>query len=133
MPANTQESAAYYAMPVKNIAQMYGMTFDDMKELLGFDDSVTEDTAWGKAEGEVTLEKYIGEDNFDAFKERYGFGDEITLETKWKEVRKTVDLDSKKAYEEQNAAAEDEETFNEEEEVLEDAEEEIEEETEDAE
>ena len=104
MPANTQESAAYYMMPVKSIARMYGMTFDDMKELLGFGDDITEDTEWGVAEGEVTLEKYIGEDNLDEFKEKYGFGDEITLETKWKEVRKTVDLTSKKEYEEEKAA-----------------------------
>lgn len=106
MPANTQESAAYYMMPVKNIARMYGMSFDDMKELLGFGDDITEDTAWGVAEGEVTLEKYIGEDNLDEFKEKYGFGDEITLETKWKEVRKTVDLESKRAYDEEKAAEE---------------------------
>lgn len=125
MPGNTQESAAYYMMPVKSIAQMYGMTFEDIKELLGLGDDITEDTAWGVAEGEVTLEKYIGSDGFEAFKEKYGLGDEITLETKWKEVRKTVDLEAKKAYEEQHA------TDNEEEAVSEDvAEEEVEEEVE---
>ncbi|MBR4720928.1 MAG: hypothetical protein IK057_04120 [Clostridia bacterium] len=129
MPGNTQESAAYYTMPVSSIANMYGMSFDDLKELLGFGDDVTEDTAWGKAEGEITLEKYIGEDNFEEFKEKYGFGDEVTLETKWKEVRKTVDLEAKKAYEERNAANTEEEADSEEtaaEEEVEEVEEEAE-------
>lgn len=133
MPANTQESAAYYAMPVKSIAQMYGMDFNGLKELLGFGDEITEDTPWGIAEGEVTLEKYIGEESLGTFKEQYGLGDEITLETKWKEVRNIVDKESKKKYDEQKAEQEQEEekvdeTAAETEEV-----EETEEETEDAE
>ncbi len=106
MPGNTQESAAYYSMPVKTVAQMYGMSFEDIKELLGMGEDITEDTPWGVAEGEVTIEKYIGADNLDSFKEEYGFGDEVTLETKWKEVRNTVDNKSKQNYEEQNAAKE---------------------------
>jgi len=106
MPKNTQESAAYYAMPVKAIAQMYGMDFATLKEMLGFGDDVTEDTEWGLAEGEVTVGKYVGEENFEEFKSEYGFGDEVTLETKWKEVRKAVDTASKKKYEEQKAEAE---------------------------
>ena len=123
MPANTQESAAYYMMPVKSIAAMYGMTFEDMKAMLDFGDDVTEDTVWGKAEGEVTLEKYIGEDNFEDFKEKYGFGDEITLETKWKEVRKTVDLESKRLYDEQKATEEEEDDWEGDEEAFEEEEE----------
>lgn len=103
MPGNTQESAAYYNMPVKMVAQMYGMGFEDLKALLGIEEGITEDTPWGEAEGEVTLEKYIGADSLDSFKEEYGFGDEITGETKWKEVRNTVDNASKKKYEEQKA------------------------------
>ena len=130
MPGNTKESAAYYMMPVKSIAQMYGMGLEDIKELLGLSDDVTEDTPWGIAEGEVTIEKYIGADNFDSFKEEYGFGDEITLETKWKEVRNTVDKEARRKYEEQKAEqeAETDETAAETEEETEEAEE-----TEDAE
>ena len=131
MPGNTQESAAYYSMPVRTIAQMYGMTYEDLKALLGLGDEVNEDTTWGEAEGEVTLEKYIGEEGFEAFKEKYGFGDEITLETKWKEVRKTVDLEAKKTYDERNAANQEEETASEE--VAEEAVEEEAEPAEDAE
>ncbi len=108
MPANTQESAAYYSMPAKTVAQMYGMDFSGLKELLGLGDEITEDTPWGIAEGEVTLEKYIGADSLDTFKEQYGLGDEVTLETKWKEVRNIVDSESKKKYDEQKAEQEEE-------------------------
>ncbi len=101
MKASTKESAAYYMMPVKTVAAMYGMDFATMKEMLGFGDEITEDTPWGIAEGETTLEKYVGKDNFEDFKKEYGFGEEVTLETKWKEVRKTVDKASRKKYKEQ--------------------------------
>jgi len=91
MPADTTESAAYYTIPVKIMAQMYGMDYETMKETLNFPDYVTEDTPWGDAEGEVTLEYYIGIENIQDFKDVYFFGDEITADTKWKEVRYTVD------------------------------------------
>jgi len=104
MPADTTESAAYYNIPVKVMAQMFGMDYATMKETLHFPETVTEDTTWGEAEGEVLLKDYVGEDNLDAFKEQYGFGDEVTLETKWKEVRYEVDMAQKVAREEQEKA-----------------------------
>lgn len=131
MPGNTQETAAYYSMPIKMIADMYGLGFEGLKELLGLGDEITEDTPWGIAEGEVTIEKYIGEEGFDKFKEQYGFGDEITLETKWKEVRNIVDKENKKRYDEQKA--EQEAPQEEVEETSAETEEPVEEETEDAE
>ncbi len=95
MPGNTYESAALYNMPVKNIAQMYGMTFDDMKTMFKWGDDITEDTAWGIAEGEIKVADYVGEENVDDFKQQYGFGDEVTGETQWKEIRNTLDQKSR--------------------------------------
>lgn len=95
MPGNTYESAAMYNIPVKNIAQMYGMTFDDMKTMFKWGDDITEDTAWGIAEGEVKVADYVGEENVDDFKQQYGFGDEVTGETLWKEIRNTIDQQSR--------------------------------------
>lgn len=104
MPADTIESAAYYTIPVKNIAQMYGMDFESLKEKLQFPDTITEDSTWGEAEGEVTLANYIGEDNLEEFKQQYGLGDNVTGETKWKEIRNTVDEKQKAQREEQEKA-----------------------------
>lgn len=95
MPGNTYESAALYNMPVKNIAQMYGMTFDDMKTMFKWGDDITEDTTWGIAEGEIKVSDYVGEENIDDFKQQYGFGDEVTGETQWKEIRNTLDQKSR--------------------------------------
>lgn len=105
MPESTYESVAYYMIPASKVAEMYGMDFASLKEMLGWDDSITEETPWGEAEGETTLSKYIGEGNLSAFKEEYGFGDEVTAETKWKEIRNTVDQYTK----EERIAAEKEE------------------------
>lgn len=95
MPGNTSESAAYYNIPVRKIAEMYGMDFAQMKEMFGFDESITEDTTWGVAEGEITVANYVGEENIDQFKQQYEFGDEVTGETKWKEIRNVLDQKSR--------------------------------------
>ena len=91
MPEDTQESAAYYNIPTKKIAEMYGMEVSDLKELLGLGDDVTDDTPWGVAEGKATLGKYIGEDRLEDFKKEYDLGDDVTADTLWGEVRNKVD------------------------------------------
>lgn len=117
MPSNTYESVAYYMIPVKRIAEMYGMDFATMKSVLPFPDSVTEDTPWGEAEGEITVGAYIGEDNLDTFRETYGLPETVTAETKWKEIRNTVDEVQKKQREEAAAQDVDADTDAEEEET----------------
>ena len=91
MPEDTEEAAAYYNIPVKYIAQMYGMDVEGLKSMLGLGDDVTEETPWGEAEGKSPLSKYIGEDNLEAFKAEYGLGDEVTADTLWGEIRNIVD------------------------------------------
>lgn len=91
MPGDTEEAAAYYNIPVKYIAQMYGMDTESLKGMLGLGDDVTEDTPWGEAEGKSPLSKYVGEENLEAFKAEYGLGDEITGETLWGEIRNIID------------------------------------------
>lgn len=114
MPANTSESAAYYTIPCSKMAEMYGMDFETLKSTLEFPDTITEDTTWGEAEGEVRLSVYVGEDNLDSFKEQYNLGDEVTGDTQWKEIRNTVDeyarqqrLESEKAAKEAESSSAD--------------------------
>ena len=97
MPGSTFESAAYYNIPCSKIAEMYGMDFATLKEMLKLGDDITEDTTWGVAEGETTVGSYVGEDNLDEFKKQYGFGDEVTAETKMKEIRNAMDQQSRDA------------------------------------
>ncbi len=109
MKGNTEESAAYYMIPAEKMAEMNGITFDQLKEMLGLADNaeLTGDMPWGKVEGEATLKAYVGETNIEEFKEYYGLGDEITADTKWSEIRNIVDqkaLDERIAEEEKEAA-----------------------------
>jgi len=119
MPENTYESAAVYSRKFSTMAKLYGMSTDELKELLGVGDEVTDDTTWGDAYDMATIEKIVGEESFEMFKEQYGLGDEVTLETKWGEIRAIVDqyerdmmLEQKKA-EEEAAKAEAEGTSDE--------------------
>ena len=119
MPENTYESAAVYSRKFSTMAKLYGMSVDELKELLGVGDEVTEDTTWGDAYDMATIEKIVGEESFEMFKEQYGLGEEVTLETKWGEIRAIVDqyerdmmLEQKKA-EEEAAKAEAEDTSDE--------------------
>ncbi len=91
MPGDTIEAAAYYSMPVSKIAEMYGMDFAQLKEVLKFPDEITENSTWGEAEGSVKLSDYLGTEDISQFKSQYGLGDEVTAETQWKDVRNVVD------------------------------------------
>ena len=91
MPGNTRQSAAIYALPTSVFASMSNLSFDQVKEMLQLPDSVTGDTMWNDAQGEASLNAYVGEEEALAqFKENYNLGDEITGTTTWKEVRDAV-------------------------------------------
>ena len=109
MPGDTTEAAAYYSMPVSKIAEMYGMDFAQLKEVLKFPDEITENSTWGEAEGSVKLSDYLGTEDISSFKTQYGLGDEVTADTQWKDVRNTVDEKQKEnriaAEKEQEAAS----------------------------
>lgn len=116
MPGDTEEMAAYYTMPVKVFAQMYGIDFATLKEAYSIPDETTpdipktlgdkivslfggnkktetidENTAWGKVMDEMTLATYVGEEQLEQFKEFYGITADITGETRYKEVRRAVE------------------------------------------
>ena len=75
MPKNTYEAVAFYTMPAKKAAEVYGISFDQIKQMLGLPDDTDENKPWGEVEGEVKLGTYLGgADYVDTFKEQYGFG-----------------------------------------------------------
>lgn len=126
----TEEMAAYYMIPVKVFAQMYGVDFDTFKQtynipvettpsepttiigkikaLFGVHDiqPIDENTPWGIVMDELTLGNYIGEENLETFKEYYGITTEITAETKYKEIRKQVEAKEAELVAEAKAAQE---------------------------
>ena len=106
MPKNTYEAVAFYTMPAKKAAEVYGISFDQIKQMLGLPDDTDENKPWGEVEGEVKLGTYLGgADYVDNFKEQYGLGDEVTADTLWKEVRPIVDAKTKEQREEQEKLA----------------------------
>lgn len=106
MPKNTYEAVAFYTMPAKKAAEVYGISFDQIKQMLGLPDDTDENKPWGEVEGEVKLGTYLGgADYVDTFKEQYGLGDEVTADTLWKEVRPIVDAKTKEQREEQEKLA----------------------------
>ncbi len=91
MPGSTRQSAAIYALPTSVFASMSNLTFDQVKEMLELPDTVTGDTMWNDAQGEASLNAYVGEEEALAqFKENYNLGDDVTGQTTWKEVRDAV-------------------------------------------
>lgn len=106
MPKNTYEAVAFYTMPAKKAADVYGIPFEQIKQMLGLPDDTDENKPWGEVEGEVKLGTYLGgADYVDTFKEQYGLGDEVTADTLWKEVRPIVDAKTKEQREEQEKLA----------------------------
>ncbi|MDO4618230.1 MAG: hypothetical protein Q4B31_01750 [Clostridia bacterium] len=109
MPADTEEAAAYYNIPVLKLAEMSNMTFDQFITILGLEDEGIKATdPWGEVEDKVTLGAYIGEEELDAFKEEYKLGDDVNKDTRFGEIRKQVDKvrkEEKEAKEEEQKKA----------------------------
>ena len=102
MKRDTLADVASDYRPLGKMAELSGLSLDEAKAQLGLSDnaSITADTTWGVALGEVKLSQYVGDDNLAEFKEYYGLGDDVTGDTTWKEVRNTV---NQKDYEERIA------------------------------
>jgi len=90
-------------VPTSVIAKANNMTFAELKEVTGFDDSITPDTPWGVATGSLSMRNYINaflnpaqygmntQDVFEIIRNSYGLGNEYTLETKFRFVRTIID------------------------------------------
>lgn len=103
MPASTSENAAYYNIPAAKFAEMSGVDFNALKDMLGLadDSSITEETTIGDVFDKTTVGSRVGEEQLDSFKAEYGLDESVTADTPWVEVRNKVDQKLK----EQNEAA----------------------------
>lgn len=108
MPKRTSERAVYYNIPVgkfveknKNIG-----TFEELKEQMGWDDTVTPETTIGDALDNTTLSNYVGDEQLERFKSLYELGDDVTGDTLYGEVRNTVDAMEKQMRESEQSGDE---------------------------
>lgn len=106
MPKDTSENAAYYNIPAAKYAEMMGMDFASIKEILGWDETITEETTIGDAFDKTTVGKRVGEDQLEAFKAEYELDDSVTADTLWVEIRNKVDTKHKEQAEAQKAEEE---------------------------
>ena len=106
MPKDTSENAAYYNIPTAKYAEMMGMDFASIKEILGWDETITEETTIGDAFDKTTVGKRVGEDQIEAFKAEYELDDSVTADTLWGEIRNKVDTKLKEQTEAQKAEEE---------------------------
>lgn len=122
MSVDTPEAVAFYAMPVKTMASMYGMDFETLKAQLNIPDAttvsepkglwaklksalgfgeksieITEDTIWYLVENETELSNYLTEEDLPEFREEYGLGEEITLESRYKDIRGALNAKMREA------------------------------------
>ena len=100
MPASTNSNAAQSYIPVRILIKQYGMTIEEFRKEYGLGDNITEDSTFGDATDEMTLENMFGlstltdeekSEQLTKIKETYGLGDDVTIQTKYKDVRKTID------------------------------------------
>jgi hypothetical protein len=112
MPESTSENATFYNIPLSSYVEMVGVSFDQLKEIFGWDDTITEETTVGDAFDATTVGKRVGEDQLEAFKAEYGLDDSVTADTLWGEIRNIVDMKLKEQTEAEKAASEEEPTEN---------------------
>ena len=94
MPANTNEAAAFYNMTLENVANMYGISTEELIKQIesstNSDKELNKDSLWSDAQGMVTIKNHIGELSFDEFKKAYNLDDAVTEDTMLGEIRNTV-------------------------------------------
>lgn len=95
MPETTHENAAFYHIPAGKYAEMSGVEFAELKEILGWDDSITEETTIGDAFDKTKVGMRVGEDQVEEFKKEYNLDESVTADTLWGEIRNIVDTKTK--------------------------------------
>lgn len=100
MPKNTSERAVYYNIPIKVfVKKTPGVeSFEQLKEQMGWDDTITEDTTIGDALDVTKLKYYVGENQIERFKALYDLDSNVNGETLYGEVRNIVDTKEKELY-----------------------------------
>ncbi len=93
MPDDTNETAAYYHLTIKNYAKLVNKSVDEVIKSLSDmsgDTNLTEDTLFVDAENNLLLVKYFEPMTLAELKPEYGFGDEVTENTRFGEVRTMI-------------------------------------------
>ncbi len=93
MPKSTSERAVFYNIPVGKYAEKTpGVeSFEQLKEMMGWDDSITKETTVGDALDVTKLSYYVGEEQLERFKALYELSEEVTGDTLYGDVRNIVD------------------------------------------
>ncbi len=91
MPADTNETAAYYNITLENYIATDVISIDEaLKMLEDIGISATKDTPYKDIENQITVKEWIGNGTIEDFRERYGFGEDITEDTLYSSVNTEV-------------------------------------------
>ena len=114
MPKSTSERAVYYNIPVGVfVKKTPGIdSFEALKESMGWDDSITEDTTMGDALDKTKLYYYVGEFSLERFKVLYELPETVTGDTLYGEIRNIVDAKDKEFREADESMSESEQSEN---------------------
>ena len=101
MPKRTSERAVYYNVPVGKLVEKNASlgSFEELKESMGWDDTVTESTTMGEALDKTKLSYYVGDEQLQRFKSLYELPETVTGDTLYGEVRNIIDAKDKEFYE----------------------------------
>lgn len=101
MPKRTSERAVYYNVPVGKLVEKNASlgSFEELKESMGWDDTVTESTTMGDALDKTKLSYYVGDEQLQRFKSLYELSETVTGDTLYGEVRNIIDAKDKEFYE----------------------------------
>lgn len=101
MPKRTSERAVYYNVPVGKLVEKNASlgSFEELKESMGWDDTVTESTTMGDALDKTKLSYYVGDEQLQRFKSLYELPETVTGDTLYGEVRNIIDAKDKEFYE----------------------------------
>ena len=93
MPKSTYVNVAGLYIPVKGMAERYGVSVQEYIENSGIEGEFSDDVTMGEVQDELTIETYFGLFDDGALadlKQEYGLDDSVTMDTKFKEIKDKV-------------------------------------------
>ena len=93
MPKSTYVNVAGLYIPVKGMAERYGVSVQEYIENSGIEGEFSDDVTMGEVQDELSIETYFGLFDDGALadlKKEYGLDDSVTMDTKFKEIKEKV-------------------------------------------
>ena len=98
MPKELNSNAAMNLTPLDRVCELRHESFAGLKEDMGWDDSISEDTTYGEAMDKTAMQYAVGTAYLDEFKAMMGLDSDVSADTPYGDIRPLIEKRRKEMY-----------------------------------